>query len=817
MTEVLPPDSSLTANPLRDKRDKRLPRIAGPCSLVIFGVTGDLARKKLMPAIYDLANRGLLPPSFALVGFARRDWANEDFGQIVLDAVKAHSRTPFRQHVWDRLAEGIRFVQGSFDDDAAFEQLKKTLQTLDEERGTGGNHGFYLSIPPNAFPTVCEQLSKSGLAQPVDGAWRRVVIEKPFGHDLASARELNAVVNEVFPEESVFRIDHYLGKETVQNILALRFANQLFDPIWNAHFVDHVQITMAEDIGLGGRAGYYDGIGAARDVIQNHLLQLLAFTAMEEPINFSPAELQAEKIKVLSATRLAEPLAETTARGQYGPGWQGSQQVPGLLRGRFLQNLDHRDIRGHHPGGGQPALGRGPVLPAYRKTLGPQGYRDRTGVQESTAPALRLHHDRGTRSQRTGDPGAARRGRHTAVRIQGARKRHGSTRCQHGLLLRAGLHRGITGGLRTADPRRVAGRAVTVPGERRGRIVLADPRSRPRLLGLPRPAGHLRVGNLGTAIGGGNAGPQRPGMEAAMIIDLPNTTTNDVNKKLVELRETGGAVTMARVLTLVVITDAGDDVEEVIEAANGASHEHPCRVIVLERNPLASDTGLSAQIRVGGDAGTGEVVVLRLRGPLAAHEHSVVIPFLLPDTPVVAWWPNQAPPIPAQHPLGRLAIRRITDATTAPDPMNAIKNRLAGYTPGDTDLSWSRITYWRALLASALDQAPYEGINSAVVSGLATEPALDVTAGWLASRIDGPVTRVVGDLKVELHRDSEIITLSRPQTGAIATLTRTGRPSASLPLPRRETRDCLAEDLRRLDPDEIYRTALEGIAKVQYV
>lgn len=302
-----------------------------------------------------------------------------------------------------------------------------------------------------------------------------------------------------------------------------------------------------------------------------------------------------------------------------------------------------------------------------------------------------------------------------------------------------------------------------------------------------------------------------------MIIDLPNTTTNDVNKKLVELRETGGAVTMARVLTLVVITDAGDDVEEVIEAANGASHEHPCRVIVLERNPLASDTGLSAQIRVGGDAGTGEVVVLRLRGPLAAHEHSVVIPFLLPDTPVVAWWPNQAPPIPAQHPLGRLAIRRITDATTAPDPMNAIKNRLAGYTPGDTDLSWSRITYWRALLASALDQAPYEGINSAVVSGLATEPALDVTAGWLASRSDGPVTRVVGDLKVELHRDSEIITLSRPQTGAIATLTRTGRPSASLPLPRRETRDCLAEDLRRLDPDEIYRTALEGIAKVQYV
>ncbi|BBX14703.1 glucose-6-phosphate 1-dehydrogenase 2 [Mycobacterium novum] len=318
-------------NPLRDKRDKRLPRIAGPCGVVIFGVTGDLARRKLMPAIYDLANRGLLPPTFALVGFARREWADEDFADVVYQAVKQHARTPFRQVVWDRLAEGFRFVQGTFDDDAAFAELAETLDKLDAERGTGGNHAFYLSIPPDAFPVVCEKLHASGLARPRDGRWSRVVIEKPFGHDLDSARELNSVVNRVFPEESVFRIDHYLGKETVQNILALRFANQLFDPIWNAHYVDHVQITMAEDIGLGGRAGYYDGIGAARDVIQNHLLQLLALTAMEEPVSFSPAELQAEKIKVLSATRLAQPLDETTSRGQYAAGWQGGEHVVGLL------------------------------------------------------------------------------------------------------------------------------------------------------------------------------------------------------------------------------------------------------------------------------------------------------------------------------------------------------------------------------------------------------------------------------------------------------------------------------------------------------
>jgi glucose-6-phosphate 1-dehydrogenase len=317
-------------NPLRDKRDKRLPRIAGPCAVVIFGVTGDLATKKLMPAIYDLANRGLLPPTFSLVGFGRRDWSDQDFADVVLKAVQGHARTPFRQEVWDRLSEGIRFAQGEFDDDKAFERLSETLAKLDAERGTGGNHAFYLSIPPKAFPSVCEQLSKSGLARPEGDRWSRVVIEKPFGHDLDSARSLNKVVNSVFPETSVFRIDHYLGKETVQNILALRFANQLFEPIWNANYVDHVQITMAEDIGLGGRAGYYDGIGAARDVIQNHLLQLLAFTAMEEPVAFTPLELRTEKIKVLRATKLVAPLAETTARGQYAGGWQGGEQVVGL-------------------------------------------------------------------------------------------------------------------------------------------------------------------------------------------------------------------------------------------------------------------------------------------------------------------------------------------------------------------------------------------------------------------------------------------------------------------------------------------------------
>ncbi|MER7210282.1 glucose-6-phosphate dehydrogenase [Streptosporangium sp. NPDC000239] len=325
-------EALIESNPLRDPRDKRLPRVAGPCVLVLFGVTGDLARKKLLPAIYDLANRGLLPPGFSLVGFARRDWQDQDFAQLTHDAVKEHARTPFREEVWKQLSEGIFFCPGEFTDDGAFDALAMMLKEIDQTRGTGGNYGFYLSVPPKFFPVVVQQLKRTGLANAPEGSWRRVVIEKPFGHDLRSAQELNAITSAVFPESSVFRIDHYLGKETVQNILALRFANNLFEPIWNRGYVDHVQITMAEDIGIGGRAGYYDGIGAARDVIQNHLLQLLALVAMEDPTSFGADSLRREKEKVLKAVQLPPDLELSTARGRYGPGWQGGEPVAGYTQ-----------------------------------------------------------------------------------------------------------------------------------------------------------------------------------------------------------------------------------------------------------------------------------------------------------------------------------------------------------------------------------------------------------------------------------------------------------------------------------------------------
>ncbi|MEG1443138.1 MULTISPECIES: glucose-6-phosphate dehydrogenase [unclassified Glutamicibacter] len=319
------------SNPLRDARDRRLNRIAGPGALVFFGITGDLARKKLMPAVYDLANRGLLPPNFAIVGFGRRDWTAQDFADQAREWILASARTPFNETVFAQLAAGMRFISGAFDDDGAYEKLAATLDELAESRSTGRNHAFYLSIPPSWFEVVCQKLSEHKLAKDKNPGWERVVIEKPFGHDLQSARELNEIVESVFPPDAVFRIDHYLGKETVQNLLALRFGNQMFEPLWNNKYVDHVQITMAEDIGIGGRASYYDGVGAARDVIQNHLLQLLALTAMEEPISFDADHLRSEKEKVLTAVQLPEDLGAASARGQYTSGWQGAEEVVGFL------------------------------------------------------------------------------------------------------------------------------------------------------------------------------------------------------------------------------------------------------------------------------------------------------------------------------------------------------------------------------------------------------------------------------------------------------------------------------------------------------
>nr|WP_307828617.1 glucose-6-phosphate dehydrogenase [Antrihabitans sp. YC2-6] len=299
-----------------------------PSTMVIFGITGDLSRRKLLPAIYDLTARGLLPSTFSLLGFGRRH--PSQVLAMIREAMVAGARTPFQESVWELIAHRFRYVCGAFDDRAAFEALRDELLQTDDSLQGSHNYAFYMSVSPDYFTQVCAQLKAVGLHSSRDG-WRRVVVEKPFGNDLLTSRTIGAAVSSVFGDSSVYRVDHYLGKETVQNILAMRFVNGLFEPLWNHRYIDHVQITMAEDIGVTGRAGYYDGVGAARDVIQNHLLQLLALIAMEEPITLSADDLAAEKVKVLSATSPVEPLQETTARGQYAAAVRNGNYFPGLL------------------------------------------------------------------------------------------------------------------------------------------------------------------------------------------------------------------------------------------------------------------------------------------------------------------------------------------------------------------------------------------------------------------------------------------------------------------------------------------------------
>ncbi|MDN5933967.1 MAG: glucose-6-phosphate dehydrogenase assembly protein OpcA, partial [Pseudonocardia sp.] len=299
---------------------------------------------------------------------------------------------------------------------------------------------------------------------------------------------------------------------------------------------------------------------------------------------------------------------------------------------------------------------------------------------------------------------------------------------------------------------------------------------------------------------------------------LPSSTTSAVNKKLVELREQGGVQALGRVLTLVIITDDGATIEGAIEAANSASREHPCRVIVAASGQRKAAARLDAQIRVGGDAGASDVIVLRGYGPLAAAEAGagMVTPLLLPDTPVVAWWPGEAPAVPSEDAVGRLAQRRITDALASRNPVKAFEQRRANHVAGDTDLTWTRLTSWRALLATALDAPPHEDVTSAVVAGETVSPSTDLLAGWLAARLGvkvkrSPAASGPGLVSVVLERPSGPVELVRPD-GKVGSLRQPGQPDRLVALARREVRDCLAEELRRLDPDEIYGEALAGFA-----
>jgi glucose-6-phosphate 1-dehydrogenase len=327
MSTTSPLNLTSTDNPLVEGLE-RLP--VHPTSLVIFGATGDLAHRKLLPALYNLAHEGQLPERFEMIGVGRRDQEHEDFRDAALDSIERYSRRKPDGKVLDGLLNDMRYIQGNFDDDDVYTELGRTLVEFDEQAGRQLDRVFYLSTAPEFFPLIAGKLGAAELSQ-ADDAEVRIVVEKPFGYDLASARKLNAELLEVFEEPQIFRIDHYLGKETVQNLMALRFANALFEPVWNRNYIDHVQITASEDIGIGTRAGYYERSGALRDLVQNHMLQLLALLAMEPPTAFDADRLRDEKLKVLEA--IVPPsmndVAEMTVRAQYGPGVVGGVRVPG--------------------------------------------------------------------------------------------------------------------------------------------------------------------------------------------------------------------------------------------------------------------------------------------------------------------------------------------------------------------------------------------------------------------------------------------------------------------------------------------------------
>ena len=322
--------AATTDNPLRE--GMRLERSAEPCTVIIFGASGDLTKRKLVPALYHLTQDRLLPAEFAVVGVARRETSDDDFrSQMKTSVAEFGGDGKVDEEVWESYAKGLYYVSGEFGDPETYRKLSEKLALVEAERGTLGNRVFYLSTAPSAFAEIVHKLGDAGLVDESKGPWRRVIIEKPIGNSLEGAIELNTSVSEVLAEKQIYRIDHYLGKETVQNLLAFRFANGIFEPLWNRNYIDNVQITNAEAVGVEGRGSYYEGTGVVRDMIQNHVFQVLSIVAMEPPINLSPDAVRDEKIKVMEAVTpiTADMVNQVAVRGQYGPGHVGGKAVPG--------------------------------------------------------------------------------------------------------------------------------------------------------------------------------------------------------------------------------------------------------------------------------------------------------------------------------------------------------------------------------------------------------------------------------------------------------------------------------------------------------
>ncbi len=329
---------------------QRIGKLGDPCIMVIFGASGDLTRRKLIPALYNLAKNDLLSREFAVIGVSRSPLSHEDFRNKVSEDIKQFATDKVDPGIWEWFVRGIYYLSGDMGNKNLYLQLKDLLDKVDRDHSTHGNHMYYLATAAEFFGPAVEQLAEVGLMQEDNQHWRRVVIEKPFGHDLESARLLNQQLLQVASEKQIYRIDHYLGKETVQNILALRFANGIFEPIWNRRYIDHVQISVAETVGVEKRGGYYDKAGALRDMVPNHIMQLISLTAMEPPVSFRADAVRDEQGKILHAIQpmSSEDVLIRTVRGQYGEGISGGERVPGISRGTGrAARFQDRNLRGH--------------------------------------------------------------------------------------------------------------------------------------------------------------------------------------------------------------------------------------------------------------------------------------------------------------------------------------------------------------------------------------------------------------------------------------------------------------------------------------